>query len=429
MVRARIRLLVASVIAFAAATTQPAQAVTFNLNDVGGAGQGTLARQGFDIATKFWSSVLTDNVTINLNIGFESLGSNILGQTGSNSQIAYLADVYGALAADRTSLLDQSAVAHLPTPQGPDGSVSMVVNNFADPATRSGYTDASQRFDNDGSANNFALEVNTANLRALGITQDAFGAPIDSNPDGTIIFSTDFAFDFDPTDGITTGSSDFIAVAIHEIGHALGFVSGVDTYDIVSGPNSPIIDPDNLPITYAQALELGLLTDDGSSNLEDFALGNTLDLFRYNEAGLLDWSTSDGRKIFSVDGQTAVYGTGAFSLGSFNGDGNQASHWLQPADQSTRDAACSNFLGIMNPYLCRGQSGSISGLDLAAMDAIGWDLAANVRDQASYSFSTADAYRAFASGVPEPATWAELVLGFGLIGAGARRHRRRLAPA
>ncbi|PZU07000.1 NF038122 family metalloprotease [Sphingomonas sp.] len=429
MVRARIRRIVASVIAFAAFTTQPAQAVTFNLTDIGGTAQGTLARQGFDIAAKFWSSVLTDDVTVNLEIGFSSLGANILGSTGSNSQVAYVSDVYGALAADRSSLIDQTAVANLPHQFGANGAINMVVNDYANPVTQRGYTDSGTRFDINRSANNYVLDVNTANLRALGFTTDANGDPIDTSYDGTIVFSSDFAFDFNPTDGISTGTSDFIGVAIHEIGHALGFVSGVDTYDLLSGPNSPVYaEVNGIPITYAQALRLGILIP-GVYNIEDFAIGSVLDLYRYNENGLLDWSTSDGKKLFSVDGSTAVYGTGAFSLGAFNGDENQASHWLQPADQSTRDGACSNFLGIMNPYICSGQGDSVTGLDLAAMDAIGWNLADNARDTAGYSFSTADAFRAFATDVPEPATWAEFVLGFGLIGGLGRRYRSRAALA
>ncbi|MFH7813512.1 NF038122 family metalloprotease, partial [Acetobacter lovaniensis] len=56
--------------------------------------------------------------------------------------------------------------------------------------------------------------------------------------DGSITFSSAFAFDFDPTDGIEANSFDFIGVAIHEIGHALGFVSGVDTYDGRTSPGS-----------------------------------------------------------------------------------------------------------------------------------------------------------------------------------------------
>ena len=52
-------------------------------------------------------------------------------------------------------------------------------------------------------------------------------------------FSSAFSFDFNPDDGVTAGQMDFIGVAIHEIGHALGFISGVDTYDYYGGPSGP----------------------------------------------------------------------------------------------------------------------------------------------------------------------------------------------
>jgi len=428
----------ACLLALAGLVAAPASAVTFNLLDIGGAGAGTQARQGFQIATAYWSSVLTNDITLDLEIGFESLGGNILGQTGSNSQVAYASDVYRALSAGRTSAIDASvtSVGGLPVLKGADLAFDVRVNDFNDPVTptgspldaaavpQGGYTDARTRLDNDGSANNFVLAPNTANLKALGFTRDANGDPISSDPDGSVVFSSDFAFDFDPTDGITTGQSDFIAVAIHEIGHALGFVSGVDTYDIFSAPGSPVLGTlaNGQDITYEEALRLGLI-EPGEKNLENFAIGSVLDLFRYNANGELDWSTSSAPKLFSVNGgRSAVYGNGAFSLGSFNGDGNQASHWLQPADQSTREGACSNFLGIMNPYLCSGQVDAVSGLDLAAMDAIGWTLDKSVRDKAGYNFTTAQAFASFA---PEPATWAEFVLGFGLMGLMVRRGRRR----
>jgi hypothetical protein len=41
-------------------------------------------------------------------------------------------------------------------------------------------------------------------------------------------FNDTFSFDFDPSNGITGGTTDFQSVAIHEVGHAMGFVSGVD---------------------------------------------------------------------------------------------------------------------------------------------------------------------------------------------------------
>ena len=59
-------------------------------------------------------------------------------------------------------------------------------------------------FDTDGGYNATFIGVNTANARALGYN-------LGSTIDGTIQFSSDFRFDFNPRDGISAGSTDFIA--------------------------------------------------------------------------------------------------------------------------------------------------------------------------------------------------------------------------
>jgi hypothetical protein len=48
----------------------PAQALTFNFNAAPGMNSQALA--GFQEAGNFWSSMFTDDVIININIGFES---------------------------------------------------------------------------------------------------------------------------------------------------------------------------------------------------------------------------------------------------------------------------------------------------------------------------------------------------------------------
>ncbi|GGE01169.1 hypothetical protein GCM10011529_04350 [Polymorphobacter glacialis] len=100
-----------------------------------------------------------------------------------------------------------------------------------------------------------------------------------------------------------------------------------------------------------------------------------------------------------------------------NGDGWQASHWKAPA------VSCVDFRGIMNPYICNGVGDSVESLDLALLDAIGWNVNVDVLANPGYTFSTAQAFSAFAASVPEPGTWAMLIAGFGLTGATMRRRR------
>ena len=68
--------------------------------------------------------------------------------------------------------------------------------------------------------NGSVVSVPRTVARQLGLTVPA--SPID---DATIGFNSSFDFDFNPDDGITPGQRDFVAVATHELGHALGFSS------------------------------------------------------------------------------------------------------------------------------------------------------------------------------------------------------------
>lgn len=140
--------------------------LTFSLNNIGGVGAGSQAEAGFMAAAALWSSSLSDSVNIRLNVGFSSLGASILGQTGSNSTVVSYAAVRTALVADQTSANDATAVANLAA----SPSLSFYTNN----------TSGSRVFDNNGSGNNQFLAVNTANLKALGITVDANGQQVDN---------------------------------------------------------------------------------------------------------------------------------------------------------------------------------------------------------------------------------------------------------
>lgn len=408
----KMRVLGAAAALAALAVGAPAQAATFVLTDTGGAGGGTQARIGFNIAALYWSSVLTDNVTINLNIGFRALGAGVLGSTGSANTLLSMRQGYTALAGDVSSVLDATAVANLPTlgvsALGPTFGAVTYTGNALNP-TGNGYLDNATRIDNDGGVNNSTLAVTKASAKALGITTDVNGNAVNQNSaDGSITFSNSFAFDFDPTDGIAANAFDFIGVAIHEIGHALGFVSGVDSIDARTSPNGPNA------------------TMAGTS--EGFVTFSQLDLFRYGSAGVLDWSTQ-GNPYFSIDGgRNQLFGDSRLSDGRFNGAvdpngrGEQASHWRDSTSGVPQR-------GILDPTSGRGQLQEVTALDLAAYDAIGYNVSFDVLQNSGYRFTTADAYRAFAAeaAVPEPATWMQMLLGFGLLGGALRYRRRRTA--
>jgi hypothetical protein len=395
-------LLVAGTAAAISTAAAPAQAVTFNLTDTGGTAVGSQARQGFEIAAYYWSSVLRDDATINLNIGFQALAPNILGQAGSTSTILFNSVAYGALSGDSRSSVDRSAVASL-QPLGNSaqyGNNSLTVTTNALNAAGDGYIDSATRVDDDGSINNSVVVINTTQAKALGVDVDIYGRTIDqAASDGQVTFSSQFSFDFDPRDGVDAGAYDFIGVAIHEIGHILGFVSGVDGYDMYTSPGAGRTNP---------------------GALEGFAMGTILDYFRYSAEGRLDWSTQNTPYLSLDGGETQILGNSLMSAGSANGDNRSASHF--------RDALRADpQLGVMDPSSGAGQMQEVTALDLAAFDLIGWDIAFDPLTRAGYRQTTSAIYASFLSGagaVPEPSTWAMMIGGFGVVG-GALRSRRR----
>jgi hypothetical protein len=142
-----------------------------------------------------------------------------------------------------------------------------------------------------------------------------------------------------------------MGVVAHEVGHLLGFVSGVDVLD----GNSPPVN--------------------GPFNDNQFTFLSTLDLYRYSALsgpGVIDWSADNRTKSFSIDGGTTSLTT--FSTGSNFGDGRQASHW--------RDGL---GIGIMDPTAAPGEQLQISALDLRAMDVIGWNLTSEVPEPGTIS--------------------------------------------
>ena len=68
----------ASLLAIAVAA-QPAQAMVIRLTNTGGVTAGSQAETGFKAAAAFWEAALTNNVTVDLNVGYSALGAGIVG--------------------------------------------------------------------------------------------------------------------------------------------------------------------------------------------------------------------------------------------------------------------------------------------------------------------------------------------------------------
>lgn len=413
---------------------------------------GQAALFAFRKAANYWNQTLTNDVTLNFDVSFSSQGfssPNIIGQTGSNSLTESTQSVYAGLSRNSRTALDGVAVSNL-RPLSAAGGVGYRMPSAVDTtspsnAQRGLNTTAGSVYDNDDTFNNRFMVTNTANARVLGLTVNPLASAFGTDSDAEITFNSAFAFDFDPTDGIAIGTQDFTSVAIHEMGHALGFVSGADVYDYYATPNGP-----------GRTGPFGNGFDWDNGSYVDFGDGpvlvtpevlTTLDLFRYStNGGASGFDPATGKRYlqldpnreagFSVDASTFYNGNGIFSnfaTGQFNGDGSQASHWKDaPGSFDINNCFTAERVqgGIMDPTSGSCQMGIVTANDLAAMDAIGYNLNLDLYNQRSYNFDTSQVFGlaglAEAIGVPEPGTWAQILVGFGLVG-GACRSRRKVA--
>jgi len=298
---------------------QTALGLTISMTDVGATAMTVEQLNAFQKAADSWEAIFSDPVTVNINIAFEPLGSGILGSTSSARTTHSYTSVRAALVAD-AAMWEQTTVNSLPT-------------------SSLWFRDINgDRFDN-------IVTMTTANAKALGL-----GTGLDTvylNPptgvDAEIRFSTVYAstFDYDPDDGIPTGMRDFVGIAMHEIGHALGFISVTDIQD-----NNP-----------------------------GFTLHpSVLDFYRFYETGPDFWHnlTTEGRQVTAVAAEydDISMRNVPFSHGIMDstdpycqsGSGRcQASHWSD------------NQGLLMDPTLATGVLQSIKPKDIHAFDFIGWN--------------------------------------------------------
>jgi len=296
--------------------------LVFNISPTGNAD----VDAGFQEAASFWSSVFDDEIEVNINAQFAPLPGS-LGMAASSSTTTSYRFVRNALLADASSDVDAVYTDSLPD----RSNFQVYINRTSDNP------------DGEDSAVPYVVEhslvrLSRANAKAIGLI-----SPTSSVDDARIVMNNSVNFDFDRSDGIEPGQVDFVGVAIHELGHSLGFTSGVVRIEAN-------VDDDNNTAANSQ---FATLIDFTRHSDDSFAAGAVVDL------------TADTRsKYVSFDGGITVGAEGRdhFSTGEIFGDGNYAGHWRDNLG-----------LGILDPTAGGGELLFATELDINALDVIGFD--------------------------------------------------------
>jgi hypothetical protein len=307
------------------------------------------AKEAFLRAAARWQEIINTSITVIIDVDF---GTKLFGETfdddtlgGTFAQILGSDTIYpavrsnlitGAASADEAALLGALPAGTVPTDVGSTEGVA----------------------------------APSAVFRALDLIppvadpeeeEEDFGDP------PAIGFNSKFKFDFDPSNGIDADKIDFDATAVHEIGHALGFISLVGERELDSSVSLAV---------------------------------SVLDLFRFRPGvGMGTFPTasrvlsSGGNQRFFAGGDSLAFSTGRPD-GS-GGDGEQASHWKD-------EDFTGEYIGIMDPTTGFGERQVITDNDVAALDAIGYLVGAATQPPPTGNVAELVSGEPLEAGIPAP---------------------------
>jgi len=266
------------------------------------------APAAFAACESYIESFFSDPITITVNVSFQVLSPGVLGSTGSSS--GYVS--YSPARAQIVQDMDAGVVVDTIQAFLPSGSTCPVR-----------YTSGSSV------TNENRVFFNFAAWKAVdGVVSGA---------DASMTLNSSFAFDYDPSNGITSGQYSFQDIIIHETGHAMGFTSGVDFR---------IRDMDVLDLFRFQRT-------DGTGD--------------YNPDTTAEFQVRARLCAFNApndDHNSDLIGGGEFRMS--DGSPYQASHFREQTPN----------IGLMDPALAPGQTfwpAFYSTADVSMFDAIGYD--------------------------------------------------------
>lgn len=195
--------------------------------------------------------------------------------------------------------------------------------------------------------NTSTMRAPAANARAIGLLDPVADPDVREKNLGkppAIGFNSRYGFDYDPSDGIAPDKVDFEAVAVHEIGHALGFRSTAEEHQ--ADNKAPIA----LSVWDLFRVRPGMPSD---------GLATTPRIL-----------TAGGEQSSTMAGIELPVSTGSTGRG---GDGRSPWHWKDD------DLLNGRYIGVMEPGIPNGKRNVMTAYDLLALKMMGYKLRSGIQ--------------------------------------------------